>query len=252
MISIRINNNLNELSARLAGLSRQIPFATAVAINATVDKIVQAEQREMRDVFDRPTPYTLDSILTRRATKATLTAQVKLKDFGGKGTPASRFLAPQITGGLRSMKRFEIALQAVGAMPTGFRIVPGAGAKLDAYGNLDRGQIVQILSFFKAFPEMGYRANMTDKRRRSLARGSKTKQGYGYFAGRPGDRLPLGIYQRFGFGHGSAIKPVMIFVPSAVYRALYDFHYVGKITVEREFNQAFSTAFAAAIRTARP
>lgn len=232
---------------------KQLPYATMLAINNTAEKVVSAEEREIKDVFNNPTPYTQSSIARTYANKQNLTARVYLKDFAGKGTPASKFLTSQIEGNARRMKRFEIALQSVGALPAGFRAVPGGAAKLDTYGNMDRGQIVQILSFFKAFPEAGYKANMSDKRRAAMARGNKRTgaQGYVYFVGKPGDRLPLGIWQRFSLGQGSAVKPVMIFVRHANYQKLFDFNYVGQSVIDREFIGEMEAATEHALRTAR-
>lgn len=251
---INIATNVEEVLRELDEVQyRQMPYATMVAINNTMAKVVAAEEREIRDVFDRPTPSTQGSIARTYASKQKLTARTYLKDFSGKGTPATKYLTSQIEGGARRMKRFEIALQSVGALPTGFRAVPGDAAKMDAYGNIDRGQIVQILAFFKAFPEMGYKANISDKRRAAMARGNKRTGalGYVYFVGRPGDRLPLGIWQRVTLGHGNAIKPVMIFVPHANYKKLFDFDYVGQKVIDREFIDEMKKATAEALRTAR-
>lgn len=230
------------LSAFVQDGKKQIVSATRLSVNRIADKAVRAEQHEMRDVFRNPTPFTLSSVRMKPATSSSLAATVELKDDATKATPATRFLAPQLKGGPRGQKRFERALQAVGAMPAGYRAVPGQAARLDAYGNMSRGQIVQILAYFRAFPEMGYKANMTDQGRARLARGTKRKQGYTYFVGRPGDRLPLGIYQRFSFGVGSAIKPVMLFVRSAVYQERYDFAYVVEATVKNGFGAEFEQA----------
>lgn len=230
---------------------KQVNFATRVALTKTAQLAQEAEVHEMRDVFSRPTPYTLSSVFVRPATSTQLQATVGLKDGATKATPASKFLAPQIDGGQRVQKRFERALQAVGAMPTGYRAVPGSAARLDAYGNMDRGQIVQILAYFQAFPEMGYKANMNDKGRSRLGRGSKRQPGFVYFVGRPGNRLPLGIYQRVRFARGSAIRPVLIFVRSAVYQERYDFAYVVDLTVRRQFGDQFAKAYIDAMRSAR-
>jgi hypothetical protein len=222
-----------------------------LALTKTAQRAAEAEVKEMRDVFRNPTPYTLSGVFVLPATSNRLTAEVKLKDDATKAVPAARYLAAQVSGGQRNLKRFERALQSVGAMPEGYRAVPGKGAQLDSFGNMSRGQIVQILAFFRAFPEMGYKANMTDKSRARLARGSKRKQGIAYFVGQPGDRLPLGIYQRMRFYGGDAIKPVMIFVRSAVYEARYDFEYVVEQTVKNEFAGEFAKAYIQAVSTAR-
>lgn len=249
LMKISIKSNVDQVVAEMRNFPRnQLPFAIATALTKTAQDIKDAEIREVKDVFDRPTPYTLESFYVRPAKKTQLVASVGIKDFAGKGTPAIKFLAAQINGGARRQKRFERALQSVGAMPSGYYAVPGSAAKLDAYGNLDRGLIVQLLSYFQAFPEMGYKANMTDKRKAALAKGNQKKGigGVAYFAGTPGDRLPLGIWARYSLGHGSAVKPVLIFIKSAYYQPLLDFFFVSdsvaKNTMEGNIRQAVDKA----------
>jgi hypothetical protein len=251
MITVDVSKTVAELTDKLGKFAyQQMPYAASVALNKTAEDMQRAEVHEMRDVFDRPTPYTLSSTYVKRSTKRDLRATVGLKDFSGKGIPATKFLAPQIAGGGRRLKRFERALRAAGHLPEDFRAVPGSGAKLDQYGNIMPSQIVQILSYFRAFPEAGYRANMTDKRKRTMARGGKGRLGFTYFIGRPGDRLPLGVWQRSSMGR-FGIKPVLIFVREARYQALFDFEYVATTTAMRVFPMHFETALADAVRTAR-
>ena len=204
----------------------------------------------MRDIFDRPTPYTLSSTYLKPATKNSLVAHVKLKDSAFKAVPASKFLAPQITGGGRPLKRFERALRSVGALPSNMYVVPGEAARLDAYGNMSPGQIVQMLSYFRAFPEVGYRANITEKRKLSLAKGNRKRYGIAYFVGRPGGG-PLGIWQREIHGLGSRIRPVMIFVSRAYYEARFDFAGVAQKIIERELPAQLNLAWAHALATQR-
>lgn len=253
MTTISVKHDFDKLVGRLADTAkRQVPYAASVALNAVAEKVKAAEEHEMRDVLDRPTPYTMSSVYLKRATKQALVAEVGLKDFSGKGTPATKFLSPLIKGGTRRLKRFERALRSVGALPDGYVAVPGSAARLDAFGNMDRGQIVQILSFFKAFPEAGYKANMSPERRKSLAKGSKKKQGFAYFVGRPGNgRGPLGIWQRVYFASGTAVKPVIIFVPHAIYQAIFDFEYVAQNVAGAAFSAEFGKALDEALRTAR-
>jgi hypothetical protein len=250
-MAINVSDAISTLTALARAGEKQVRFATRVALTKTAKKAEAAEVREMRDVFKSPTPFTLSSVFVQPATSTRLEATVKLKDASMKAVPASKYLAPQIDGGQRGLKRFEKALTGIGVMPVGYRAVPGQGARIDSYGNMSRGQIVQILAFFRAFPEMGYKANMTDKSKARLARGSKRAQGFAYFVGTPGDRLPLGVYQRVSFARGTAIKPVLLFVRSAVYQSRFDFEYVVNKTVETEFAGEFATAFIDAQRTAR-
>jgi hypothetical protein len=237
-----------ELGPRLA---RQVTFAAALALTRTAQHIRDAQERELRDVFDRPTPYTLRSLRLIPATKAKLRARVWLKDDGTARVGESHYLLPQIRGGTRSLKAFERMLRDAGVLPAGMFIVPGAAAKLDAYGNLARGQLVQILSYFRSFGMAGYSANMNDKGRAKLARTTKAKQGFAYFVARPGDgRLPPGIYQRFNLALGSAIKPVLIFVDGVRYERRYPFGYladrVRKLHWPAEWRRALNEAKASA------
>lgn len=253
MIKIDVSADISRALQKLRNIAEnQVPYATALALNKTAEAVKVAEIKEMKDVFDRPTPITLDSLFVKRATKSQLTATIGIKDFMGKGTPASKWLAAQIKGGSRHLKKFEKALQSVGALPPGYFAVPGSACKLDQYGNIPGSLITQLLSYFSAFPEMGYRANMTAKRRAALAKGKKGSQGVIYFVGQPADgKLPLGIWARYTFHGGSAVKPVLIFVRHAQFQKLLDFEYVATKTVEKEFPSQFRAAIAEAMRTAR-
>src|ERR1035441_633525 len=75
---------------------RQLPFATAKALTRTAQLIKAAEVDEMRRVFDRPTPWTLNSVFITPATKDNLIARVWLKQDAAKGTPAAKYLLSEI------------------------------------------------------------------------------------------------------------------------------------------------------------
>lgn len=231
---------------------KQLPFAISLAINRTAIKVKEAQEHEIKDVFDRPTQYIQRSVFVKPSTKKDLTAIVGIKDQATKSVPPSKILSAEVAGGERRLKRYEKALRAVGALPHGYVTVPGKGATLDAYGNISRGQIVQILSYFKAFPESGYKANSTDESRAKLKRGTKRKLGISYFVGRPSDgKLPLGIWQRVHYGFGTRVSPILIFIPSTLYEPIYDFDFVSENIVEKEFNNEFNKALIEAIRTAK-
>jgi hypothetical protein len=254
VITIDLRTNAAQIVGSLRNASKQTRFATAVALTRTAQAVQQKETLEIKDVFDRPTPFTVNSIYIKPATKSNLTAAAYIKDFAGKGIPASKYLKAEINGGFRRQKKFERALTLSGAMPPGYYAVPGEAADMDAFGNIKPSQIVQILSFFRAFPEAGYKANMNDKGRARLAKGSKRKGtlGFEYFAGAPGDgKLPLGIWKRTFLAHGQPIKPIIIFVKGAFYQKLFDFEYVARKTVEKEFPRLMSQAYQEAMRTAR-
>jgi len=248
MIRISVKANIDSTIRWLNDVQRsQVPHAQAVALTRTAKLVQAAEIAEIRRTFDRPTQYTLGSVFMKPATKSRPVAKVWLKSKldAGKGTAAEDYLLPQIEGGARKLKRFERALQAVGAMPPGYFAVPGSAAKLDSAGNMDRGQIVKILSYFRAFPEAGYRANITARRKAALAR-----RGDAYFIGQPRG-APLGIWYRRTSALGSAIKPVIIFVTRPTYQKLFRFFEVASRVIRTEFPGQFRIALAEALRTAR-
>jgi len=239
---------LEDVQDLLREIGNQAPYVMARTISRTAVKVKEAEVDEMRKVFDRPTPYTLSGVYAKTANKSDLTARVWLKDKSqaGKGTAAVDFLWPQVHGGDRQLKRFEKALEYAGVLPRGYYCVPGQAAQRDQYGNMNKGQITQLLSYFQAMHDE--RAWMTDKRKKKLAKGTKSARGYAYFFMPPGKHLHPGIYQRTAFAWGSAVKPVVIFVKRTRYEKRLDFYGVGQSTVDKvwqdEFYQAFDDAIA--------
>lgn len=232
---------------------RQIPFATSKAINETAKLVKEAQQKEMRDVFDRPTQFTINSLFIKPSTKTTLTAKVGLKDYALKGTAAAKYLEAEISGGERRLKRYEVALRSAGVLPEGYFTVPGDAASMDAYGNIARSQIVQIISYFRANRESGSSSNSTDKTRAKLAKSTKSRYGISYFVGAPaGGKLPLGIWMKVNTNFGTSNpRPVLIFVKSTNYEPIYDFEYVADNTVKKYIDEEFSKAMKEAVATAK-
>jgi hypothetical protein len=141
----------------------------------------------------------------------------------------------------RIFKRFEKWLREAGYLPPGRFAVPGEGARRDRYGKMNRGQIVQILSALKAFPETGYAANVTA---RSRARNRKPRD---YFVVRfkEGKLIP-GVWEKAG---ERKIRPVLIFVSGATYRKRLRFFEIGRKSFEENSRPIFQQALADAIRT---
>jgi hypothetical protein len=253
MITVKLEG-MDRLKAKLLGVEKQVRFAEMVAINRAAFTAREAVQREIGRVFDRPTPWVKGAVRVIKATKAKPTAQVDLDFWGNKqGVSVDQVLKAQIGGGARKNKRNEIALQRAGILPAGMGIVPGSAAKLDQYGNMQAGQIVQIISWFKAAGEQGYSANMKDGGKR-LGRDNKRTgaRGFAYFALQKahGKLLP-GVYQRIQTAFGSAVKPVMIFVRMPAYKQRLDFYGVADRAARAEFAVQFPIAFKQAMATAR-
>lgn len=271
---------LDTLKAQLRGLQeKKIKTAQVSALNEAAFSAAKAARGEIAKVFDRPTPLIQRSVVYFKAGLAgrkvrvpgafnidgsglmtalqadRLEAVVDLSgEINKQGVSPDQVLNAQIRGGQRRHKRHEVALQRIGILPSGMYIVTGQAANVDQYGNMSSGQINQILSYFSAFAEQGYRANMTAAARAKRAKGTKRACGFEYFVVRPGDkrtwsrgegkavgshRMQPGIYQRVFSGFGTAIRPVMIFVSRANYRARLDFYGVAERTAVKAFNNAY-------------
>lgn len=226
-------------------VGKQAAFAQVVALTRTALDVQAAEKQEMRSAFDRPTPYTLNSIFVRPATKAKPEALVGVKDdengvVGSSAIVPALYLGPEIDGGSRHVKRFERRLQLDGAMPRGWFAVPGKFARLDEYGNLSRGQITQILSQLTLTKVSGYTANISARSRKGAI-----KRAGGQFLALPKGRGKLipGIYQVRDTAFGrSAPRPVVIFVPAVHYRPRFHFDQVGRQAAEYFYDANLKTA----------
>ncbi len=249
-----ISNAFPQLRREIEQIERQRRFAVAVALTRTAQDVAGAELEEIARAFDRPTPYTMGALRVQPATKDKLEAVVMLKDdsyVSKAGIAPAKYLLPQIEGGSGHLKRFERVLQMAGWMPAGWRAVPGRFARLDAYGNVSRGQIIQILSQLRLTTTAGYDRNISldPKKRRAAFK----RAGGQYFAlpkGR-GKLLP-GIYQARDTAWGRAApRPVFIFVRGVLFRERFAFAEVAERTARERFPIRFDEALAMALRTAR-
>jgi hypothetical protein len=266
-MKIDLTLNISQVLTTFDRVKRdQVPFALAKALTRTVGKAKQREQEGIRDSFDRPTRYTLNSVYSTPATKAKLEATVGIKDglATSKGTPASKYLAPEVYGGGRRVKRFERALLAAGLMLPGYyAVVPSKGswaAKIDAYGNIPASFVVRLLSYLQAFSEVGSKANMTRANREKLAKIKRSKKGYKTIGGvvyfvsyGPGrnQHLPAGIWAKRGT-HGADVAPVILFVKDApTYRPRFRFYGIAEQSIRNNFNRYFQESLAQAMATDR-
>lgn len=268
MLKIKIEG-IEAIKRQLGNMAKQVPFAASKALNETTKRVQQATYDEMRKKFDRPTPYALRSMAITRSTKANLTAIVGLRtDSPGKGMAWDKSLGHQFSGGARHWRKFEAALNRIGVLPANMAAVPPGSTSwavtLDAHGNVSRGLIVQLLSYFQAFGEQGYRANSTLKSREKRAKitggfragkGYRTINGVVYFVALPGRpnvghfKRP-GIYAKRGI-HGVDVAPVLLFVRKPSYQRRIDLERIANTVVARDFNTVFNAELTAAIASAK-
>lgn len=262
-MEIRIDTNFSAVEQWLGDVEKQARFAAAQAINETAKDVQRELRADLPRAFDRPTPYISNSIrITAWAKRDSLTAVIEPKYLGGKGVDPQNVLRAEIFGGKRKLKRSEVALRRVGILPPGYITTPGEACPLDEFGNVRGSFIVQLLSYFQAFGEQGYRANMTAKRKAKLAnRGLSPNKyrtingveyfvSYGRLRGGVGAWLHPGIWSRTGI-HGSTVRPILMFVPEGSYKPRYDFFGKAEKVARKQFPQHFDRTFANALRTAR-
>ena len=247
-IALKVGGNLGALPSFFGKIAKQVPFAAARALNDTIKAAQRDYRSTLPSVFDRPTPFTLNSAFTRPASKTDLRASLELRHFAAKGTPADRYLGPEILSGDRGMKRFERALSGLSG---GAFVVPGRGAQLDAYGNISRGQIVQILSRLNALGDQSAGRKTTGRLRKAkllVRHGARVAPG-DYFVARGRDGRPLGVYRLVSRGH---IVPVLIFTRRPPrYRARLPFFQIVERSAAKNFGDFYRKRLAEAVATAR-
>lgn len=230
MSAIEISLDTSAVREALTDLgTRTMPYIVKRALNDTGPDLLKAERDEMESVFDRPTPWVLNSFYIKEAQEDDLQLELRPREFGG-GTPGYKTLWAEIFGGERRPKSHELRLRAAGIMRGGEFAVPGEGVPLDAYGNMPKSLISQILSQLQAASGSGYEANQTAK---SKARGTRKSRAT-YFVLR-GKSVADGIYQRKGSARG--ILPVIIFVNAPSYDERFPFAETALKIVKNNFYQ---------------
>jgi hypothetical protein len=259
-VSVQVTG-LEAVRARLSAFSqRRFNATVATAMTRTVLAARDAVRGQLSASIDRPTPYTVRGLFVRTASAQRLTARLWYGDEPvSNQTPQSRYLYPQVHGGGRKLKRFELALQARGAMPKGWFAIPGPGAKMDGYGNVQRGQIQQILSQLGTELVTGYSRTLRQrdgesgkafKRRKQRAFGKAGGQYVGLPDGR--GKLPPGVYihrgrdfgAKMGYGRTGKLTPVLFYVRSVGYRSRFPFYERAQAVVDQQMPMQLERAIA--------
>lgn len=225
-VSIKIENlgAVREVLDKLSGEQARVAYAKAV--NDTAYQVRRAMQAEIGKVFDKPTAYILKSPWIVKATPDKLSASIAPTYMGGKGMDPQKILQAQEFGGPRRDKRSEVVLRRAGILPTGFFTAipaePYPGSH-DGRGNLRGPFLVQLITYFQAAGEQGYKANMTDRRKKAVHKGTAKTAGRRYFVAygrlRSGQtsHLAPGIWAASG-AYGAVVAPVVMFVRAPHYQ----------------------------------
>ena len=122
---INFAGEMNRLQKQISGVAlQQLPFATAQTLSELAAQIKDAEKAALHTEFDRPTPFTVNSVGSTKATKKKLWAVVYVKDI------AAAYLDPYEFGGL-NMLNSKVLLKPV-------------DQKLNQYGNIPRNTIAKL------------------------------------------------------------------------------------------------------------
>jgi hypothetical protein len=265
---LSLATSLRRMARDIRQVGRGASRAQLEALDRTALDVRAAEVREIDDSFDRPTPFTRNAVFVKRTQGGVPLAEVGLKnDYGGFTRGATRWLSPGIEGGGRPLKSFEKSIRALGVMDGTQYIVPGRYARLDAYGNISRGQIVQVLSQLRAFTgaesvsrnlvrrdgtrDQGNESS-TVKKALQLRNAAFRRAGGQYFAVGPAPRggLAPGIYQRQVATRRMAGAPspkprlIMRFVDRAQYERRFAFWEAGQYEIDRAWPRNMDAALA--------
>lgn len=226
MFTIKIDDSV--LQKKVDELTRTaIPSAAMVATTRTATEAKKEVRAEMGRVFDRPTPYTLNSLFIRPATRTNIEAIVGIKT---RSTAKRGHMHPEVYGGVRQMRASEKRL--------GTWWSPGQDAPLDQYGNVRGGLMRQILSQLQRSGDP--QANETARSRKR----NKAAQAKRYFAVyEEADGLMPGVYYR----QDGALKRVLAFTRRPYYRRRLEFKKICERVWKREYRRQFDVALGQAV-----
>ena len=116
-MKVSVKSNIKEITKWTTNAQKkQIPFATANAINQTLFQTRKVMMKQTEQKLNNPTPFTVKSFLVDKAKKTKLSGMLFIREA------AEKYLKFQILGGTRSSgKKFSI---------------PTSNAKLNRYGNI--------------------------------------------------------------------------------------------------------------------
>lgn len=259
-----------EIQALVDAFPKRAGRAAEYALDNTARAIKTRVGQDIPIVFDRPTPYTRNSLQVKLTQGHNMIAWVWFKQ---PERMREHYLVPEVEGGERNAKGFEWKLQAY--------FHPSKYTKLDQYGNMSRGTIMQIMSVLglsEGAPgeNVGRSSNLTDrsaKRNRKprdyvvIHEGNRSRLTPGVYqrvrtgpgitgkaapTGRPGPRrslastLPFGEFQKgrakgkfYSVVRAKGLRPIMIQIDRPSYRKRLYFYETGR----RVYNQKFEALF---------
>lgn len=242
MLSIKLQGLQNVRAALTEFSDRRFAAVVSTSLTGAAKEMSFEWQEQINRRLDRPVARTKSATTFLSSTALTLKSQVLVKDRMS-GTPPATYLNPQERAGGRRAKKFEQALQASGALPRGYILVPGRGAELDSYGNVTRSQLIAVITQLGTDYSPGYQRVIPKTvagRLRVMA-----KRGKSFIAVQPGEEKQLGvsagIYER---SNGGALRAVFLYKRAVRYRKTLDL----ERTAAKEAPGIVAAEFASAVR----
>lgn len=225
-VRISVRADLAALTRRLNDFERkQLPFASAQALTAVAKNVQAAEKAALPHVFDRPTPFTVNSIGVKAARKNTQEALVFVKDI------AAAYLEPYEFGGTHKL---------IGSGKTWLN--PKDRALLNQYGNFSKSTLKRL----EGRPDI-FVGSIKTKSGESIG-GVWQRPTDVNAAKRAGKR---GVALR-GVNKSGHLRLLIRFGDAQPVRQHLDFGKRARDVVAVTYRREFATAFAKALATAKP
>lgn len=239
-------SNMKDLERDLSNVAlKQLPFATAVALNDVAADLMELNKRTMEREFDRPTRWTVNAFHFQRATKSRQFVVIHRK------TAAARkdYLLRQAEGGARPQTGLERLLNTRLAYSgqVGF-VVPTKHVKRDRHGNIQSGELQRILSGLRAQND-GAQNETAASAKRQRARAKSGKNAGRYFVMREGAKASPGVWMRKG--KAAPVKVLAFTSKTPRYKKRFSFYPSMQRATAKLLPRAFAKAMAGAVATAR-
>ncbi len=225
---------------------KHVPFAMSKALNETAFMARTAVMLAMRSFFDRPMPYTVNSLYVKKSTKRDLHAQLFWKAWASKGSSAEEYLEHNIKGGARKPKRSELLLRDAGVIGYNQWLIPAQSAPLNAYGNIKHSYVMKMISALQASFDGTQNSKETWKKNRfrvagpSLGRKMKSGERRAHSGKVILMRTGLNVY-----------KPFMFITRPPRYQRTFQFYDIADNAFSRLYKGNFSAALKYALETAK-
>lgn len=241
---LSVREDISKLESVIDALAdKQIRFAISRALNDTASAARDAVRKEMPSIFDRPTPYTENSVAMLASSRERLVSTVLIKDR------QAQYLAIEETGGVRTAG--SASAPGIAALT-----LPGVAAQLNEFGNLPNHYQRNLRRAAQADAEKrsdvraGVATTAKDKRRLARQRAAISRDKGIFYSAQTGPHGhgPGGYFVRTG---DHELRRLTGFEQTETYKPRFGFGDRVRAAAAVAFPKAFVTRLREAIATAR-